>query len=338
MATSPPAPATNVSEETPKEKIEVYAGAGFETGYLMIGKILAVGFVCAGAAFGQTATAPAAASTPAVANSAPTSTAIPAPAATAAASPSRAYAFDVISIRQIKVPFTRAMAAQDGPTPDGYRSHQPLVLLLLTAYVPQVGGAAFYNFQDQIKGLPDWLLSDGYDIDARIANEDRAEWQKPESQKVMLRGMLQALLAERCRLAVHRELKDSKVTTLVVAKDGPKFKETDPTAEHPGGQKLPFGGVMVLNKDGIHFYGASMASLASILSVMANQGPVQDKTGLTGLYDFTFAPPADDVDPGISPLAAMFLSGLNNLGLKLDSEKGQVETLVIDHMERPSEN
>jgi len=244
------------------------------------------------------------------------------------------------------------MAAQDGPTPDGYRSHQPLVLLLLTAYVPQVGGAAFYNFQDQIKGLPDWLLSDGYDIDARIANEDRAEWQKPDAQKVMLRGMLQALLAERCRLAVHRELKDSKVTTLVVAKDGPKFKETDPTVEHPAGETLSWGGVLVFNQNGMSFYDTSMASFGSFLSSLANQGHlVQDKTGLTGQYDFTLKfgkPTADEqqddstaaADPrsGRTPLASMILSGLNNLGLKLDSEKGQVETLVIDHMERPSEN
>ena len=160
----------------------------------MIGKICTVLFLSCGMAIGQAVNAPAKASA-----TAPTSTATP--------TPTTAYAFDVISIRQIKVPLTRAMAAQDGPTPDGYRSHQPLVLLLLTAYVPQVGGAAFYNFQDQIKGLPDWLLSDGYDIDARIADEDRVEWQKPESQKVMLRAMLQALLADRCKLAVHREVK-----------------------------------------------------------------------------------------------------------------------------------
>jgi uncharacterized protein (TIGR03435 family) len=291
----------------------------------MICKICIVSLMSCGIAMGQVASAPAGAD--AAASGAVTT-----------AAPAKAYAFDVISIRQIKTPLTRAMAAQDGPTPDGYRSHQPLALLLLTAYVPQVGGAAFYNFQDQIKGLPDWLLSDGYDIDARIADQDRTEWQKPESQKVMLRAMLQALLADRCKLAVHRVVKETQVATLVVAKGGPKIKETDPAVEHPGGQKLPFGGVMVLNKDGIHIYGASMASLASILSSMANQGPVQDKTGLTGLYDFTFAPPADDPGPGISPLEAMFLSGLNNLGLKLDSEKGQVETLVIDHIERPSEN
>jgi uncharacterized protein (TIGR03435 family) len=316
----------------------------------MIGKILAVGFVCAGAAFGQTATAPAAASTPAVANSAPTSTAIPAPAATAAASPSRAYAFDVISIRQIKVPLTRAMAAQDGPTPDGYRSHQPLVLLLLTAYVPQVGGAAFYNFQDQIKGLPDWLLSDGYDIDARIANEDRAEWQKPESQKVMLQAMLQAMLAERCKLAVHREVKEVGVSSLVVAKGGPKFKETDPTVEHPDGMKLPWGGVMVFSSANgtMSFYGASMASFASMMSSFGNGGrPIQDKTGLAGKYDIimklgAYMGPAPNEQQGVTsasdPGGSMIVPMLNDLGLKLESEKGQVETLVIDHMERPSEN
>jgi len=200
----------------------------------MIGKILAVGFVCVGAAFGQTATAPAAAGAPAVANSARTSTATPAP--------TRAYAFDVVSIRQNKTPATVAVLKQDGPTADGYRSHQPLALLLLTAYVPQVGGAAFYSLQDQIKGLPDWLLSDGYDIDARIADEDRTEWQKPEMQKVMLRAMLQAMLAERCKLAVHREVKETHVTTLVVGKGGPKFKETDPPVEHPVARVHPVTG------------------------------------------------------------------------------------------------
>ena len=317
----------------------------------MIGKILAVGFVCAGAAFGQTATAPAAAGAPAVANSAPTSTATPAPAATAAAAPTRAYAFDAVSIRPNKTPATVAVLKQDGPTADGYRSHQPLALLLLTAYVPQVGGAAFYTI-DQIKGIPDWMMSDGYDIDARIADEDRTEWQKPEMQKVMLRAMLQAMLAERCKLAVHRELKETRVTSLVVAKGGPKFKETDPTVEHPGGQKMPFGGVLVGHgEDGMSFYDTSMASFASLLSSWANGGrPVQDKTGLTGKYDFTLKfgkTSADEqqdesaaADPrgGGTPLGSLVLSGLNSVGLKLDSEKGQVETLVIDHMERPSEN
>ncbi len=309
----------------------------------MIGKILAVGFVCMEMAVRQTASKPAAAAAPAAASSVSTTTATPAPAATAA--PTRAYAFDVISIRQNKTPPTLEVLAQAGPTADGFRSHQqPLLLSLITAYVPQVGGAAVYAF-NQVKGIPDWLISEPYDIDARISDEDRAEWQNPAMQKVMLRAMLQALLADRCKLAVHREMKDTQVTSLVVAKGGPKFKETDPTVEHPGGQKLPFGGVTVLHgEDGMSFYDTSMASFASLLSSLANEGrPVQDKTGLTGRYDITLkfakrGEQADDADPGIFPLAEMILSGLNNLGLKLDSEKGQVETLVIDHMERPSGN
>ncbi|MGP8259219.1 MAG: TIGR03435 family protein [Acidobacteriaceae bacterium] len=296
----------------------------------MSGKILALGFICTGMAMGQTVSKPAAAAAPA--------------ASAVTAAPAKAYAFEVVSIRQNKTPATVAVLKQDGPTADGYRSHQPLALLLLTAYVPQVGGAAFYTI-DQIKGLPDWMMSNGYDIDARIADEDRTEWQKPEMQKVMLRAMLQAMLAERCKLAVHREIKDASVYSLVVGKSGIKFKETDPTVEHPDGQKMPFGGVLVGHgEDGMSFYDTSMASFASLLSSWANGGrPVQDKTGLTGKYDFTLKfgkqdESADDADLGISPLGEMILSGLNNLGLKLDSEKGQVETLVIDHIERPSEN
>ncbi len=155
--------------------------------------------------------------------------------------------------------------------------------------------------------------------------------------------MLQALLADRCKLAVHRELKESQVTTLVVAKGGPRLKQADPATEHPDGQPLPFGGVLVSSSSGISFYGTSMGSLASLLSSLTNEGrPVQDKTGLAGQYDFTFKLGSQSIagaatDPE-SPLAAMILTGLNNLGLKLQSEKGQVETLVIDHIEQPSEN
>jgi uncharacterized protein (TIGR03435 family) len=260
--------------------------------------------------------------------------------ANAGSAPVRAYAFEVISIRRNKTPTTLEVLAHDGPTADGYRNHSPLLLPLLTAYVPQAGGAAFYTF-DQIKGIPDWLVGERYDVDARIADQDRAKWKKPAAQKAMLASMLQSLLTDRCKLAVHREMKETQVTSLMVAKGGPKFKETDPTVEHPDGQRLPFGGVIVLRgEDGMSLYDISMASFASFLSSQANEGrPVQDKTGLSGRYDITFksakrGEPADDEDPGSSEI----LSGLNNLGLKLDSEKGQVETLVIDYMERPSDN
>jgi uncharacterized protein (TIGR03435 family) len=308
----------------------------------MIGKILAVWVVGVGMAVGQTA---------------PVSASAPVAAGAAAAAPAKAYAFEVVSIRQnISGPqMFRGQTGmpQFGPTADGYRmTNMPLILPLITAYVPQVGGTAMYG-QDQVKGLPDWFMSERYDIDARIADEDRAEWQKPEAQKAMLQAMLQTMLAERCKIVVHRESKEVGVSSLVVAKGGPKFKETDPTVEHPDGFKLPSGGTMVMNFSNsanrtMSFYGASMASFASIMSSFGNGGrPIQDKTGLTGKYDITLKSGAmmgssenepqsatAASDPGASITSLL----QEQLGLKLVSEKGQVETLVIDHMERPSAN
>ena len=161
----------------------------------MICKICLAGLMRCGIAMGQAA-----------------STASAVSSTTAATSASAgAYAFDVISIRQNKTPTTLEVLAHDGPTADGYRNHSPLLLPLLKAYVPQAGGAAFYTF-DQIKGIPDWLVSERYDVDARIADQDRAEWKKPAAQKAMLESMLQALLTDRCKLAVHREMKETQVT------------------------------------------------------------------------------------------------------------------------------
>jgi len=250
-------------------------------------------------------------------------------------------AFEVVSIGLDKAPPSAAVFDQDGPAADGYRSHQSLGFPLLTAYVPQTGGAAMYSF-NQIKGLPDWI-SDRYDIEARIADADRAEWQNPASRKVMLQSMLQSLLADRCKLVVHRAVKETQVKTLIVAKGGPKLKETDPAAQLPPGNKLPWGGVLVSHPDGLYFYDTSMASFASFLANLVNQGqPVQDKTGLTDRYDFAIKSIPQDSpaggDASESPLATEVFSALPALGLKFASEKGHVETLVIDHIVRPSQN
>lgn len=196
---------------------------------------------------------------------------------------------------------------------------------------------------------------DRYDIDGRISEADRRAWQDPPQQKRMLRSMLQAMLAERCKLAVHREIKDTTVYALTAGKNGIKFKETDPAAALPPGVKLPWGGVLVNSSDGkgysMSFYGTSMASLASflsnILSGMGNhEGIVQDRTGLAGRYDFVIKfPPIDPHRQGdgagaITPddPSLMAFTAARQLGLKLEKSKGQIETLVIDHMERPSKN
>jgi uncharacterized protein (TIGR03435 family) len=266
--------------------------------------------------------------------------------------PAKAYAFEVVSIRQNISDVEWEIGK---PTADGYRMvKSTLGLVINTAYVPQVGGAAFYS-PGQIKGLPEWVNSESYDIDARISDVDRAAWKNPAEQKVMLQSMLQTMLAERCKLAVHREIRDASVYSLVAGKSGIKFKETDPTVEHPEGMKLPWGGVVVNSRDDkgyyMSMYDASMASLASLLSNILSgmglhEGIVQDKTELTGRYDFVIKfPPIEPRGqseaqgaPALDDPSLVAFTAVAALGLKLEKDKGQVETLVIDHIERPSAN
>jgi len=275
----------------------------------------------------------------------------PAVTGAAPAVPAKVLAFDVVSIRQnmSAAAQRRNGPPQFGPTADGYRMvGGPLLLPIITAYVPQTGAAAFMG--DQIKGLPDWVMRDAYDIDAKVSEEDMAEWQKPESQKTMLQSMLQSLLEDRFKLKVHREIKDEPVYLLTVGKGGPKFKESDPTVAHPDGMKLPWGGVLVQSKGTPMLYDTSMASLATLLSEMGGRGAgrqVEDKTGLTGRYDITIKPPdmgpppsspGDAGGAAASDPASMLFTLVEGLGLKLESGKQPVETLVIDHIERPSQN
>jgi bla regulator protein blaR1 len=93
-----------------------------------------------------------------------------------------------------------------------------------------------------------------------------------------------------------------------------------------------------------HYYGMSMPMLATSVSNEAGR-PVQDKTGLTGRYDMTMqrpvracAPHCGPQDSTVSADDPLIFSMVERLGLKLEPGKGQVETLVVDHIERPSEN
>jgi uncharacterized protein (TIGR03435 family) len=256
-----------------------------------------------------------------------------------------AYRFDVVSIQQSKSPIPQNVAP--GVIPEGYRkTHIPMWVPLMTAYLPQVGGSGYY-LHDRIKGLPDWANSEYFDIDARISDEDRAAWQKPETQQMMLQSMLQAMYIECCKLTVHREVNELPVYSMMVVKGRPKFKETDPMVDLPKGQKMDWGGVLVLGEDGVHLYGIPMKSLASFLSAFLSMSggvgrPIQDKTGLNGRYDATLKFPNSDCSPpnhtegAAEDLGDVANSVLNGLGLKLVPDKGPVETLVIDHMERPS--
>jgi uncharacterized protein (TIGR03435 family) len=211
---------------------------------------------------------------------------------------------------------------------------------IVTAYVPQTGGTAHYA-PDQIVGLTDWVLNTRYDIDAKIPAAYLVEWRNPAKQPEMLREMLQNMLQDRLKLAAHRATKQVPVYSLIVGKGGPKFKKTDPTIPHPGGISHPQGGVTVSEMHNGqmtgHCYGCSMALLAWFLSGDFAGRPVQDRTGLSGSYDFWLPRPAP-VDADLTDSGQSAFSIMDDLGLKLVPADGQVEMLVIDHVERPSEN
>jgi len=211
-----------------------------------------------------------------------------------------------------------------------------------------------YQLQDdQIIGGPGWLTSDRFDIDAKAG-----EGASPTA----LLPMMQALLADRFKLGVHHDTKDLPIYALVLARRdgalGPKLRRNDcvrddtarPAAPVDATQPPPCGSIS--NGFGrLTLRAAPMTQIIQFLSPSVNR-VVMDRTGLTGNFDLDLqwtperlpqpAPgtPADqpirvngtDIDPN-GP--SIFTALQEQLGLKLDSTKGPVDVLVIDHVEQP---
>ncbi len=173
----------------------------------------------------------------------------------------------------------------------------------------------------QLEGGPKWLDSDRFNVIAKLpAGVPREQsWQ-----------MLQAMLADRFQLQIHRVIKTLPEFALVIAKGGPKIQES--SEEDRKMQRSSQGERMIKG------WGLSISQLADML-ISAVGAPVVDRTGLTGKYNFNlaFAPlqgtPRDD-----EPLPTIFTVLQEQLGLKLEAIKGPVEVVVIDRAERPVEN
>lgn len=240
--------------------------------------------------------------------------------------------FEVASIRQN---LNIGAGQQFGATPSGYRAtNTVLVVSILLAYPPSSGQVLYP--QSQVLGLPAWAGAEHYDIEARIAPEQLSDWQTPAIQQKQLPELLRNLLAERCKLQAHREQKETASFSLVVAKGGPKFAESKPDAALPAGVTLPGGGVMVSESNGtvIHFYHVPVSTLATVLTHMSGK-PVVDRTGLQGYYDILFERGEQYERDGLSNWS---FEAISRLGLKLVAQKNTVEFLVIDHLDRPSQN
>jgi uncharacterized protein (TIGR03435 family) len=177
-------------------------------------------------------------------------------------------------------------------------------------------GGAYGVRQDQISGGPGWLDSERFDVVGKAEN-------KATGRELWV--MVQPLLAERFKLAFHRETKETTISMLVLAKKGPTMRKA---AEDAGGSMSMRPGLMTAEK-------MTMSVFAQILSSYV-QGPVIDATGLEGGYAIKFEYRPDAAATGEGPSLTTALQ--DQLGLKLESRKGPVELLIIDHAERPPVN
>ena len=236
-------------------------------------------------------------------------------------------AFEVASIRPNKTggEGRRPRFPFSPPGSDGTIGASPGTLSMRDVTLSACVGWAYRVQESQVSG-PDWLGMDRFDVIAKTPAP------ATDSQ---LRLMLQALIADRFNVALHRESKTMAGYALVVGKSGPKLRPSEGEGESElQGGKLRMEG---------HRY--STQGLADLLS-MSLRAYVVDMTGLKGGFDFTI-----DIAPFLSVdtpvfrneetvvMASVFERALEQqLGLKLEGRKISVEVLVIDYAEKPTEN
>jgi uncharacterized protein (TIGR03435 family) len=179
-----------------------------------------------------------------------------------------------------------------------------------------------YGVQDSQIAGPEWMQSEHFDITAKADHP---------AGEVQMKVMMQGLLAERFKLAFHRQQKELKSFALMVAKGGAKLKP----AEGDGKS------VMHNSANATVATSTTMKEFGDMLSGPL-QTPVVDMTGLKGKYDFTldftnYLP--DDMKTMRPDATSVLMSALpGELGLKLEGRKEMVEVMVVDHVEKPSEN
>ena len=206
-----------------------------------------------------------------------------------------------------------------------------------------------YDVQNfQVSGGPSWLRSTRFDILAKPPASDPSIGTRPMNNAELralegqLRERLKALLAERFQLTVHKDTKELPLYVLVLAKNGPKLQPSKEGDYHRG-IRVGLGSMNV--------QAASMEMLAKTLSRPLGR-PVLDRTGLKGNYDFNLnwtpdGEPMGKGGAGEGPASgkpadvsgpSLFTAVQEQLGLKLESQKGPVEIIVIDKAEKPSAN
>ncbi len=194
---------------------------------------------------------------------------------------------------------------------------------------------AFSVQRFQILGGSRWIHEDQFDLEAKPPATSKSSKANPPYPKAPpndeQRQMLQTLLADRFQLKYHRDTKEGPVYLLVKSKKELRLTDAKNKDDYPWVGGIPGGAI---NGNGIAGINISMPLLAVRLSRYLGR-PVLDQTGLQGSFDFKFEYATDDPH---SDLISSILTSIQGLGLKLEPAKGPVQTLVVDHAEKPSAN
>ena len=245
-------------------------------------------------------------------------------------------AFDVVSVKENQS-HGPTMMVRIGSMPNGFLAENfPLKDLVAQAY--GVRG-------DLISGLPDWAGATRFDINAKVADEDVATLKKLSSRE--RNAMLIPLLADRFKLQAHKEPRILPTYDLVVDKGGLKLPASQPAPPRPAGSESAGDAKpaqrFTIRPGQFTLANQPMGTLTNQLAYLTHR-TVVDKTGLTGKYDldlkwtpepmYAAGPDNGADDPG----GSIFTALREQLGLRLVPSKGPVDTLIVDHLERPSEN
>jgi uncharacterized protein (TIGR03435 family) len=191
------------------------------------------------------------------------------------------------------------------------------------------------GWSQKVSGGPSWVVTDGYDVSA-VAPD-------PNVSRDDFSIMMQNLLKDRFALRVHTETHEARVYVLLPAKNGMKLPDARPEPciygrRVPDANAQSGCAAMDVTPESIMNEKVSMQWFASVLAGVLGQ-PVLDRTGFTGSFKvhLEFAPVSPGGDTG-STTPSIFTALEEQLGLRLESQKGSEEVLVIDHVERPSEN
>jgi uncharacterized protein (TIGR03435 family) len=186
----------------------------------------------------------------------------------------------------------------------------------------------------QVVGAQGWMESDKYDI---VAQPD-SDGQPNDRQ---LKAMMQKLLEDRFKLTFHREKRELSVYAITVAKSGPKLTKS-------GGDPNGLPGIFFQGLGIMPATNANMGDLAMVLQGSVLDRPVIDRTGITGRFDFTLRWTPDEFQfPGVgrnvprptdNSAPNLFQAIQEQLGLRLEATRAEAEVLVIDRVEKPTEN